>query len=258
MKKTALLLIVFFTTVFVFADEKNPTALERIKSSGTFTIGVEGTYPPYTFHEKSGALTGYDVEVARAIADKLGVKTKFVESKWDSLIIGLDSGLWDVVINQVGISPERKKKYDFSIPYTYTRGALVVRDDNAVITSFKALKGKKSAQSVTSNWARVAEKFGAELVGTDGFNQSVDLVISGRADSTINDDVTFYDYKKQHPQSKTKIAALSDEITETAVILPKKQADLLKAINAALGQLRSDGTLSALSQKYFGTDISKK
>jgi len=231
--------------------------LEEIQAKGTLVVGIEGTYPPYTYHdETTDELKGFDVEIARAIADKLGVKAEFVETKWDSIIAGLDAKRYDVIINQVGITPERQEKYDFSQPYTYTKGVLVVADSNETIKSFADLKGKKSAQTVTSNWAATAESYGAEIVGTDGFSQSIELVQAGRADATLNDDVTFYDYKKAKPDSQIKIVATSDEVNVSGVLIRKGNDEFVKAIDEALDDLRAEGKLKEISEKYFGVDVS--
>ena len=112
-------------------------------------IGTEGTYAPFTYHDDSGALVGFDVEIGQEIAEQLGVKAEFVEGTWDGLIAGLDANRYDAVINQVGINDERKAKYDFSEPYIASKAALIVRGDNTDIKSFADLKGKKSAQSLT-------------------------------------------------------------------------------------------------------------
>ncbi|MDR2392826.1 MAG: amino acid ABC transporter substrate-binding protein [Treponema sp.] len=261
MKRLFVLGLALWLTASAFAGAKKEStvnSLERIKAAGELVIGIEGTYPPYTYHDgATNQLIGYDVEVAEAIAAKLGVKPRFVESKWDSLIIGLDSGLWDTVINQVGVTEARKEKYDFSVPYTYTHGVVIVRNDNDNITSFEDLNGKSSAQTMTSNWAQLAERYGAKIIGTDGFNESVQLVIDQRADTTINDDVTYADYRKEHPESPTKIVATSTDVTESAVILAKNQNELLEAINKALAELSADGTLTRLSLKYLNLDVSK-
>jgi L-cystine transport system substrate-binding protein len=90
-----------------------PTQLDQIKSAGTLKLGTEGTYARFTFHDASNALTGFDVEIARAIASRLGVKAEFVEGKWDGLIAGLDAKRYDVVINEVTVTDARKAKYDF-------------------------------------------------------------------------------------------------------------------------------------------------
>src|SRR6187402_481413 len=101
-------------------------SLAAIKSSGILKVGTEGTYAPFTYHDGSGKLVGFDVEVAEAIASKLGVKAEFVEGKWDGLIAGLDAKRYDTVINEVGITDARKQKYDFSDPYIASKAVLIV------------------------------------------------------------------------------------------------------------------------------------
>ena len=130
--------------------------LSAIKSAGVFKIGTEGTYAPFTYHDESGKLVGFDVEIGEAVAAKLGVKAQFVEGKWDGLIAGLDANRYDTVINQVGITDARKQKYDFSEPYIASKAVLIVRDGDDSIKSFADLKGKKSAQSLTSNFGKLA------------------------------------------------------------------------------------------------------
>lgn len=158
-------------------------------------FGTEGTYAPYTYHDASGKLVGFDVDVGRAVAEKLGVKAEFVEGRWDGLIAGVDAKRYDAVINQVGVTKERQVKYDFTKPYIDAKSVLIVRGDNTRIKSFNDLKGHKSAQSLTSNYSKLATSYGAEIVPTDGFNQSLELVLSGRAEATLNDNLSFLDFK---------------------------------------------------------------
>jgi cystine transport system substrate-binding protein len=231
--------------------------LESIKSAGVFKIGTEGTYAPFTFHDASGKLVGFDVEIGEAVAQKLGVKAEFVEGKWDGLIAGLDAKRYDTVINQVGITEARKQKYDFSEPYIASKAVLIVRDDNKDIKDFADLKGKKAAQSLTSNYGKLAEQSGAELVGTDGFDQSVQLVLTRRADATINDSLSFLDFKKQKPDAPVKIAAQKENAEYSGIIIRKGEPELLEAINKALADIRADGTYQKISAKYFGQDVSK-
>lgn len=239
-------------------DEQAKDLLAEIKSKGVLQIGTEGTYSPYTYHNDQDKLVGYDVEVAEAIAKELGVKAEFVETPWDSCIAGLDAKRYDVVMNQVGITPERSAKYDFSTPYTVTRAALIVSSENNTIKTFSDLKGKKAAQGLTSNYAQMAEKDGADLVDTDGqFSKSIDLITSGRAEATINDEVTFYDYVHQKPDAKIKIADTLDEASENAVLIRKGNENFVQAINKALEKLKNDGTLKSISEKYFSADVTK-
>lgn len=231
--------------------------LARIKSAGAIKIGTEGTYAPFSYHDASG-LTGFDVEIGREIARRLGVKADFVEGKWDGLIAGLDVKRYDVVINQVGITDARKAKYDFSNPYISSQAVLVVRDNNTEIKSFGDLKGKRSANTLTSNFGKLAQKYGAEVVPVQGFNESIDLLLSGRVDATINDNLSFLDFKKHKPDAKVKAVASdkSAEFSESGVLLRKGNPDLVAAINKALADIKADGTYKKISVKYFGTDLS--
>ena len=233
------------------------SSLDQIRAAGVFKVGTEGTYPPFTFHDASGALTGFDVEIAREIARRLGVKAEFLEGKWDGLIAGLDARRYDAVANEVTITEERKAKYDFSAPYIVSKAVLLVRADNTAIKSFEDLKGKKSAHTLTSNYAQLAKKYGADLLGTDGFNQSVDLVLAGRADATINDSLSYLDFKKHKPDAALKVAATQANAEYQGVIIRKGNPELLAAIDKALADLKADGSYLRISTKYFGEDVSR-
>jgi cystine transport system substrate-binding protein len=231
--------------------------LDQIKADGVLKIGTEGTYAPFTYHDENNKLVGFDVEIGEAIAAKLGVKPEFLEGKWDGLIAGLDVKRYDAVINQVGITEERKAKYAFSDPYIASKAVLIVKGDNTDIKTFADLKGKKSAQSLTSNFAKLAEQNGAELVGTDGFDQSIQLLLTGRADATINDSLSFLDFKKHKPDANVKIVAQEANADHSGVIIAKGEPELLAAINKALADIKADGTYQKIADKYFGQDVSK-
>ncbi|CAD7032281.1 amino acid ABC transporter substrate-binding protein [Pseudorhizobium endolithicum] len=231
--------------------------LDKIKAAGTIRIGTEGTYAPFTFHDPSGALVGFDVEIGEAIADKLGVKAEFVEGKWDGLIAGLDADRYDAVINQVGITEARRQKYAFSEPYIASKAVLIVRDDNEDIKGFDDLKGKKAAQSLTSNYGKMAEEAGAELIGTEGFDQSIQLVLTGRADATLNDSLSFLDFKKQKPDAPVKIVAEQAEASYSGILLRQGDDELVAEVNKALDAIKADGSYQKISEKYFGQDVSR-
>lgn len=231
--------------------------LDAIKAAGVIKIGTEGTYPPFTYQDAGGKLVGFDVEIGEAIAEKLGVKAEFVQGKWDGLIAGLDVKRYDTVINQVGITEERKAKFDFSEPYIASKAALIVKEDNSDIKAFADLKGKTSAQSLTSNFAKIAEAAGASLVGTEGFDQSIALVVQGRADATINDSLSFLDFKKKQPNAPVKIAATEADASYSGIIVRKGDPELVAAINKALEDIKADGTYKRISDTYFGQDVSQ-
>ena len=232
--------------------------LDQIKAAGVIKIGTEGTYAPFTFHNADNKLVGFDVEIGEAVAAKLGVKAEFVEGKWDGLIAGLDAKRYDAVINQVGITDARRAKYDFSDPYISSPAALVVRNDNKDIKTFADLKGKRSANTLTSNFGKLAQSYGAEIVPVQGFNESVDLLLSRRVDATVNDKLSFLDFKKQKPNAPLVAVAYADgrDLNASGVLLRKNNPELRDAINKALSTIKADGTYKKISEKYFGTDLS--
>lgn len=257
----SLILVTLLITAFFTACAPSQTTdlLSKIQDRGTIIVAMEGTWAPWTYHDETDALVGYDVEVAQKIAEKLGVTVTFVEGEWDGLLGGLDSGRYDIMVNGVGITPERQEKYQFSTPYAYNRTAVIVRGDNDSIHSMEDLKGKTTANTISSTYATQAESYGANVTAVDDLNQTIQLLLTGRIDATLNAEVVFTDYLKVHPDANIKIAAYSSEVEQVAIPVRKgaETDTLLEAINKALAELSADGTLSALSQKYFGTDISK-
>ncbi|MCU1447793.1 amino acid ABC transporter substrate-binding protein [Cryobacterium sp.] len=233
-------------------------SLSSVLESGTLTIGTEGTYRPFSYHaDGSGDLTGYDVEVARAVADQLGVEAEFEETQWDAIFAGLEAGRFDTIANQVSITPEREESYVFSTPYTFSTGVIVVPEANTDITSFDDLAGKTTAQSLTSNWNALATESGATVQGVEGWAQSVALVEQGRVDATINDKLTYLDYKKQTGAAGLKIAAETEDRSESAFAFAKDGTALAEAVSDALATLSEDGTLASISDTYFGADVSQ-
>ena len=233
--------------------------LSNIQSSGKLIVALEGAWQPWSYHDESDTLVGYDVEVSRAIAEKLGVEPEYVESDWDSLFAGLDAGRYDMVCNGVEVTEERAKTYDFTTPYGYIHTALAVRKDNTDITSFEDLKGKTTANSLASTYMELAESYGATVQGIDTLEETIQLLTAGRIDATLNANVSFYDYLNVHPDADFKLVAQTEDASHVAIpIVKSEDSSFLDALNSAIDELRADGTLKELGEKYFGQDISSE
>ena len=233
--------------------------LAAIQTNGKLVVALEGAWQPWSYHDESDTLVGYDVEVSRAIAEKLGVEPEYVESDWDSLFAGLDAGRFDIVCNGVEVTDERAKTYDFTTPYGYIHTALAVRKDNEDIKSFEDLKGKTTANSLASTYMELAESYGATVQGIDTLEETIQLLTAGRIDATLNADVSFYDYLNVHPDADFKLVAQTAEASHVAIpVLKSEDTAYLDALNTAIEELRADGTLKTLSEKYFGQDISSE
>ena len=243
------------------AEGSNPgetDLLDKIQEAGVIVVGTEGTYSPNSYHDENGDLVGFDVDVARGVADHLGVDIQFVEAEWDSLFASMDSGRVDIVVNEAEYSDERAVKYDFSEPYTYVHGALLVAEDNTDITGFDTLEGKRAAQNLTSSWGQEAEGCGAELVSVDSVAEGIELILSGRADCMLNAETAFYDYMNKHPDAPVKIVAATDTTTSSQIPVPQGNERLVEAINEALDDMRASGQLAQLSEQYFGADVTSE
>lgn len=264
-KKLFLSFAIFTFGVFLIftsctKKETSNDLLSQIRSKGEIVIATEGTWAPWTYHDENDKLVGFDVEVAEKIAEKLGVRASFVEAEWDGIFAGLDSKRYDIAANGVEVTEERLQKYDFSDAYAYIRTALITHKNRSDIVSFEDLNGKTTANSLGSTYAELAESYGAKTTTIDSFDQTLELVLHGRVDATLNAEVSFYDYMKVHPDAAFKIVALTNEASLVSIPMRKgkETESLIAEINKAIAELSESGELSEISKKYFASDITQK
>ncbi|WP_375002905.1 ABC transporter substrate-binding protein/permease [Aeromicrobium sp. CTD01-1L150] len=219
-------------------------------------VGTEGTYPPFSF-SADGQLTGYDIEVIEAVAERAGWELEFVQSQFDALFGALDAGRIDLIANQITINPEREESYVFSEPYTYSRGVIVAAKDNDEISSLEDLEGKVTAQSATSNWSQVAEEAGARVENVEQFAQAADLVSRGRVDAIVNDNIAVLDYLASTGDDQVEVVGeAGEEVSRQALAFRPEDEQLAAEADRALDSLRADGTLREISEEYFRADVS--
>lgn len=240
-------------------EEEYTGLLKEIKERGYIIVGTEGTWSPYTFHDENDNLVGYDVEVAKYIADYIGVDIQYSETVWSSMFASLDAGQIDVVINGVSYNEERAVKYDFSIPYNYSQHAFLTLADRDDINTLEDAAGLIAANDPTSSIGKYAEDNGAILDEVGEAAQAVSEVKNGRADLTFGTVVGFEDYLNQHPEDREvfKIVVTSDPEPNAYIPVVKGNEQLVDLINEALEAAAADGTLSELAIKYFGVDTTQ-
>lgn len=240
------------------AAEETKDRLDEILDRGYLIVGTEGTYSPNSYHDENGDLVGFDVEVAALVAKHLGVDVQYAEMEWASIFAALDAGQIDVVVNEVGYTDERAEKYDFSEPYAFVQGGILVKKDDDSINSFEDLKGKTAANESTSTWGALAQEYGADLDPVNAMAQSISEVLNGRADCTLNYVTAFADYLKENPDADVKVAVYSDPEPSSYIPVVKGNERLVAAIDEALKEAAESGELAEVSNKYFGIDVTKK
>lgn len=233
--------------------------LDSVKASGVLKIGLEGTYPPFGYRNESGDLDGYDVAVARAVADRMGLKPQFITTEWSGIIAGLQSGKFDVIVNQVTITPQRQASLEFSTPYTYSAVQMIQRsNDKRDLKTLDDLKGKSVGVVLGTNFADLVKPVAAVSVKTyPGTPEVLRDLAASRIDATLNDRLLLPYLLKNANLPLRAGAALPGTNTEMGIPFRKGNPKFAKAINDAINSLRQDGTLRALSMKWLGSDASE-
>lgn len=234
--------------------------LEKIQEKGTITVAMEGNWAPWTYEDENGTLMGFEVEVASAVAEKLGVKAEFVTGEWDGLLAGVQGGRYDLMANGVGYTEDRAQAYYFSDFYAFNRTVLVVRGDNDEIHSLEDLKGRTTCNSANSTYQLLAESYGATVKDIETLDGTIEELLAGRVDATLNAEVSINDYMTAQPDANIKIVTYDSEVEKVGMIMPfgEESASLQAAINQALTELRAEGVLTRISVKYFGMDITSE
>lgn len=257
-KKTLIIVIAVLVVAAIGAGIYFATRPKTETKKDTLVIATEGCWSPWTYHDENDVLTGFDIEIGQKIAEGLGMKADFQEVPWESILVGVETGTFDIACNGVGYTEERAKKFLFTDPYVYTEAVLVVRKDNEDIRSLEDLKGKKTSNSPNSTYALKAEEMGASVDYVDTLGETMTMVIDGRVDATINAKGSVDDYLGEHPDANIKIVQIfAGEPVCYPIRKTAENEELLKKINTILEGMRNDGTLSKLSIKYFGEDLTK-
>jgi cystine transport system substrate-binding protein len=233
--------------------------LTTAKARGILRIAMEGTYPPFNFKDpKTGELAGYDVDVARLVAAKLGLKPEFVSTEWAAILAGLGAGKYDAIVSQVGITPKRLEAFDFSEPYTYSSPQLIVRkDERAIYATLAALKGKKLGVGQGSVFEQQAKAVpGIEVRSYPAAPENLQDLAVGRIDAALNDSLMVA-YLLSNSKLPIKAGARVGNVERMGIPFQKGNPQFKAAVNKALADAAADGSLKKISVKWFGTDVSR-
>ncbi|OLL27738.1 cystine ABC transporter substrate-binding protein [Burkholderia sp. SRS-W-2-2016] len=245
-----------FTALTAHAED----LLDSVKRAGVLKIGLEGTYPPFNSRNKEGQLEGFDVDVAKAVAAKLGVKPEFIPTEWSGIIAALQSGKFDVIVNQVTITPQRKEALDFSQPYTFSTAQLIQRADDK--REFKALdefKGdKKIGVTLGTNYDQLARAVpGINVQTYPGAPEKLRDLAAKRIDATIDDRLMLPYIIKTSNLPLRPGALLKGAEQNQAIPFRKGNPKFAKALDDALTEMKQDGTLKKISMHWFGQDVTQ-
>jgi len=233
--------------------------LDTVKSHGTLRVALEGTYPPFNFRDpKTGQLAGYDVDVAKLVASKLGVKPDFVTTEWSAILAGLGAGKYDVIVSQVGITPQRQQAFDFSSPYTYSAPQLIVRrNETASYKSLGDLKGRKVGVGQGSVYEQQIRAVpGVEVRSYPAAPENLQDLAFGRIDVALNDSL-MVSYLLKNSQLPIRAGARVGEVTRMGIVFRKGNPKFQAAVDKALIDARADGSLKQISMKWFGADATR-
>ena len=247
------------------SESKEDTSLTDVQAAGHFTLGLDADFAPMGFTDDNGEIVGFDIDLAKAVGEKMGVDVEVKPIDWDSKDMELSSGKIDVIWNGFSITDERRQEVLFSNPYLSTKQSIVVKKGSD-ITKKADLAGKKIAlqDGSTSEDALKADTATYESVGDDNISrfkensQVLMEVDSGRADAAVIDEV-FVRYYLQKENLLDKYTVLEEGVDEEDYGVGGRKGDyaLMEAINKALDECKADGTTSEISQKWFGEDLIK-
>jgi len=239
------------------ASARAEDLLDTVKQAGVLKIALEGTYPPFDSRNSEGQLVGFDVDVATAVAARLGVKPQFITTEWSGILAGLQAGKFDVIVNQVGITPARKEAIDFSKPYTYSAAQLIQRaDDKNDYGAPGALQGKRIGVTLGTNFADLAKNLqGVEVKTYPGAPEKLSDLAAGRNDVSMDDRLMLPYLIKQSNLPLRTGATIKGGETQMGIPFRKGNPKFAKALDDALDSLRQDGTLKNISMKWFGIDV---
>ncbi|GBF11190.1 MAG: ABC transporter substrate-binding protein [Tepidibacillus sp.] len=252
--KKIILVLLSLTLIFAFTGCSGTTSQDQANEDETFSFAMSGLYKPFNFKDKDGKLVGFDVEIGKEIAKRMGMKAEPVTNPWETILMGLTSGKYDAIIGSMAITEDRKKQADFSRPYYRSGAQIFVDGDNAEIKSVDDVKGKAIGVVKNSTFGAEAKKLTDIVQEYDSDLTALQDLASGRIDAVITDQMVGFRVMKE---GTLNIKDIGEPLwlDEMAIPVNKGNTELLNKINKALDDMINDGTYEKISTKWFGRSI---
>ncbi|MEZ0537415.1 ABC transporter substrate-binding protein [Caldicellulosiruptoraceae bacterium PP1] len=256
-----LIAISLLLTSFAQNSSKKLTTLDKIKSTKVFKIGMDDTFPPMEYNDDNGNIVGFDVDMGKELAKRLGAKAQFISIDWNGIQTGLKAKKYDAIISCFSITEERKKSFNLTDPYLYIKQVVAVKAGDKSIKKPEDLKGKKIAvQANTTGDNAVKElkfiNYEKDVTQYDRIIDAFHELELGRRNAIVIDSVVAYYYKRTNPK-KFDVAKVELQKEPVGIAVRKEDKELYNAVQKALKDMKKDGTLAKISKKWFGEDITK-
>lgn len=245
-------------SILIFAPEVLADDLDNIRAAGTMKVGTDATYPPFEYvDEKTRQITGFDIDLMRAICENLGVKVDFVVVPFDAIISGLNSGKYDCVISSMTITTERAQAVLFSEPYYDAGQSIAVARDNQSIKSINDLVGKRIGVQLGTTGEMLAKQIeGANVRSFDNIGDAFRDLANGNLDAIVNDKPVSQRIIMARDRAKLVGPILTSE--HYGIAMRKDETRLKKAIDDALEQLKDRGTYARINEAWFGSPVARE
>lgn len=246
----------------VASSKDNVVDSEDLLADGVLKIGLDDEWPPMEFRNDQESLVGFDIDFANALAEELGVKAEFSPVPWDGIFNGLNATQYDVIISSTSITPERQEEFCITDPYVTSGVVIVSRTNVEPVTNFSQLKGKslfvmeETAAEITAETLKAQSGIDADIQILRSKHLLLeDWGVDGKENVYfMMDNIRAEQYVKQFPDDFVISSNyLSDD--QIGIICRKGNSELVKKLNAAIDALQKDGTMTRISNVWFGKDL---
>lgn len=255
-----------FAAAFVTGCGGTGKAVKDGSSAGNekIIVGLDDNFPPMGFKDENNEITGFDVELAKEASKRLGREVEFKAIDWASKEAELKSGRVNVLWNGLDITEKRKENMIFSDPYMENRQIIFVRKGTQGITDEKSLAGKAvgtQSASTAEEYMDKSDFFKNEVKEVKKYSDFVTAFMdleNGRLDAVVGDEIVGRYYMSKHPEAIEAVDSAVGPVSDFGIAFAKDDQKLRDAVQKAIDEMKQDGTMAKISEKWFGKDITKK